>query len=170
MFMYGLKLGANLERNFNEAFRNGAITYGSFSGKSVEEQKNKAVSLGFKSIELNGYTFHNKHLTLFSHPKLLGQKGFEYTKWGLLIPNLTGVMYDGSSNSTPYNAFCIRHYDLTKQGMYKGAAGDVTPVKASWVVQPGSGGTNKTKSQRNYVAHVGSEAKGIVKTFVVQPN
>lgn len=62
-----------------DQFKNGAITYGAFTGNSE-----LAVKIGFNSFETQGYTFHWKDLAAFNNPDGLGAQGF--TNVSFLIP------------------------------------------------------------------------------------
>lgn len=46
----------------------------------------KAVSLGFKSYTVNGFSFHGSRMNVFNHANLAAQDGFAYTKTTLGMP------------------------------------------------------------------------------------
>ena len=62
-----------------DAFKNGAISYGAFAGK-----KEMALNLGFDSIAIDDFTFHQKNFDLYNMPDGLGAIG--YTKNGFILP------------------------------------------------------------------------------------
>ncbi len=71
------------ERFMRDTMKNGAISYGTFEGMNRE----KAISFGFSSFELSGYTFHCKTYDLFNHPKYLGAAQFSYKNSAMIIPS-----------------------------------------------------------------------------------
>jgi hypothetical protein len=79
----GLLFTQSVDRVMRDTLKNGAIQYGTFEGMNKE----KAISFGFNSFELNGYTYHRKAYDLFNHPKYLGAKQFNYTNSAILIPS-----------------------------------------------------------------------------------
>jgi len=62
-----------------DTFKNGAIQYGAFNGN-----KEMALNLGFDSIAIDGFTFHQKNFDLYNMPDGLGAQG--YTKNGFILP------------------------------------------------------------------------------------
>lgn len=73
--------------------KNGAIVYGAFGG-----DKEIAFKLGFDSIYLDGFTFHQKNYELFNNPDQLNSSGYDYTKRGFMVPvkNVNTVGANGS--------------------------------------------------------------------------
>lgn len=85
---YVLGMGLNFSQKntaFLSAFgKNGAVVYNSFGGGDMGSKK--ALSLGFNSIEMDGYTYHTKKLNVLSHADTTGAAGFPYPDYCLAIP------------------------------------------------------------------------------------
>lgn len=79
MFFAGQELRQNNTQWIIDNFKNGAITYGAFGGK-----KEISLALGFDSIFIDGFSFHQKNFDLYNMPDGLGAHGF--TKNGFMLP------------------------------------------------------------------------------------
>lgn len=78
-FYAGQELRQNNTQWIIDQFKNGAINYASFSGS-----KEVAISMGFSSIEIDNFSFHQKNFDLYNMPDGLGAQGF--TRNGFIIP------------------------------------------------------------------------------------
>lgn len=82
----------------NAHYLNGA-DYGAF-----ENSKDTALELGFKSVYVDGITFHSSELKTLDEPELLGAERFKNTSiQSLMIPaGETNVLEDGNKFSKPH--------------------------------------------------------------------
>lgn len=96
-------------KNFHVDFaKNGAINYNSFGGAA-----DRALKLGFKSIEMAGFTFHIKTLDILNHAKTTAATGFPYPDQCIMIP--MGKAYD--SKAAQYvDYFAVRYKKMPGAG------------------------------------------------------
>jgi hypothetical protein len=67
-------------------FMNGAVNYGSFNG-----DKELAIKMGYKSLDINGQSFHFKKYDALNSTSVYGVKPGYYSNTGWLIPMDNGV-------------------------------------------------------------------------------
>jgi len=92
MGLMGGNLYRSIEVNLADFFKNGAITYGMFSG-----DQEKFVSLNFKQLSWSGYVFNFKNYELFNDYQTLASTGQPFRNEGLLIP-MSGVNAGGEKS------------------------------------------------------------------------
>ena len=81
LFMCGIDLSGQLDRELGDRFANGAISYGNFSFDD-----SKRVSLEFDTYSVMGYTFHKKTYDAFNDLQTLGAAGYNFPSDGMIIP------------------------------------------------------------------------------------
>lgn len=91
----------------NAHYTNGA-NYGIF-----QNSKDTALELGFKSVYIDGITFHSSELTTLDEPELLGSQNFKNTSvQSLMIPlGEANVLEDGNHFSKPHLLIRYRQKD-----------------------------------------------------------
>lgn len=77
----GINLNGQMDRELGDRFVNGGISYGMF-----KMDQDKHVSLGFKTVEINGYTFHKKVLPAMNDLQSTGADGYGFPYEGLILP------------------------------------------------------------------------------------
>lgn len=98
LFCMGMDLSIQWDREYRDVLKNGAITYGQFSGKAAKD-----IDLTIGAITLaNKYTFIPKVIDAFNEVQGLGASGFNFPSEGLILPADMTAEKDGSS------APCIR--------------------------------------------------------------
>lgn len=78
----GIALSVQLDGELRDQFKNGAVTYGMFSGDAA-----KNVNLGFQSFTLGNYTFNKKVLDAMNEAQTLGASGFNYAYEAIILPS-----------------------------------------------------------------------------------
>lgn len=91
MLGVGLALSIQLDSELRDQFKNGAISYGIFSG-----DKAKDVNLGFNTFTIGGYTFMKKTIDAFNDLQTLGASGFNFPYEGIILPADKSAEPDGS--------------------------------------------------------------------------
>ena len=81
MFIAGYNLRTSLSRNFADYLKNGAVTYGMFSGN---EDKN--IDLDFDALQYSGYNYQIIQTSLLSDAQTFNANGFNYIDEGVLLP------------------------------------------------------------------------------------
>jgi hypothetical protein len=90
LFFTGIALGGQIDREFRDLFKNGAISYGSFTGDSE-----KSVNLAFQNFSINGYTFHKRNLAALNDTQTTGAAGYGYKYEGFTIPTRSAKIAGG---------------------------------------------------------------------------
>ena len=91
----GLSLNIQLDRELRDQFKNGGVSYGTFTMDA-----SKAVNLGFTTFEIAGYVFDKKGLDAFNDLQTFGASGYNFKEEALMIPGekisdpQTGVKVD----------------------------------------------------------------------------
>lgn len=125
--------------NFSNDFgQSGGIVYSNTGGKD------RAISMGFNSISVNGTTFHLKSLPILSHADTTGASGFGYSAMSIAIP--TDKQIDPKSLET-MNPCCVRY----KKMGGKGSRGNYK------VWETGGSSAAGTNSELNRVVNYASE-------------
>jgi len=93
LFFTGISLSQEMNSFIHTLFENGAVLYDTFGGA---EAKDRAISYGFSTFNLDDYTFHKKVYTPFSHPELFGNVGYDFQGDGFILPMDT-IMEPGRS-------------------------------------------------------------------------
>lgn len=83
LFFCGISLSQEMNGFIHSLFENGAVVYDTFGGADAEK---RAISYGFSSFNLDGYTFHKKVYNGFSHPELFGNTDFDFAGDGFILP------------------------------------------------------------------------------------
>lgn len=87
MFMHGVPLGQEIENALVLYNRNTGVDFTKQAAASLFGGNEKlAMSVGFKSLNKGGRTFHFKNLENFSNPKTFGATGYNYENMGVVIP------------------------------------------------------------------------------------
>ena len=82
----GLTISMDIDDNFFDYFDAGGASFGTFEGSSE-----KAVSMGFRSFNYSGYTYHKKSYDAFNYTQMLGyttvaSEDSKYRTMALVIP------------------------------------------------------------------------------------
>ncbi len=144
----GINLSQGIDRFMRDTMKNGAISYGAFSGS-----KEKAISFNFASFELTGYTFHKKTYDLFNHPRYLGAAGFPYQNMGLVIPSdKVGATFEPGSKAS-------EKVPSLRMNYLKGKGNDYSRNLEEWVIAGANGVYNNSVDQWswNIRSHAGFE-------------
>jgi hypothetical protein len=148
----GIKLRSSIESFIRDTMKNGAITYGQFSGN-----KQKYIDFGFDSFQHLGYTFHLKTYDVFNYPQLLGAAGQPYVNMGIVFPMENTVASLGP-NKTKTTVPSMRMNYLSQQG--SGAPGHVYNRDwEEWYTGAANGVYTETTDQLQYHmrSHFGME-------------
>ena len=86
LFCQGMQLRQEYDVFATGLFQNGAVVYHAFDKQDGSSAKDRALSYGVKSIEVDNYTFHLKRYDMFNSPMWLGAAGYDWTKYGFGIP------------------------------------------------------------------------------------
>ena len=86
----GIALGGQIDREFRDLMKNGAVTYGNFTADAE-----KHVNLSFQSFTINGYTFHKKNLAILNDAQTTGASGYGYKYEGFTIPTRKAKVQGG---------------------------------------------------------------------------
>ena len=87
IFYQGIDLSLDIKNIMTDLMKSGGIQYNAFGGG--DKGKQRALTLGFNSIELGNYVFHYHVLRALNHPRLTASPGFKYSKLGFIIPTDT---------------------------------------------------------------------------------
>lgn len=119
-----------------DQMKNGAISYGAFTGG-----KEMALKIGFNSFEVGGFTFHWKDMPMFNFPQGLGEQGF--SQRSILLP-VTPIRTSTGSMAKPVRLrykqvqgskmLGVGFRQSTRNNMNPTAAGDYDSVEliADW--------------------------------------
>lgn len=102
----GLSLNIQLDRELRAEFKNGAISYGTFSMDA-----SKAVNLGFNTFEIANYVFDKKGLDAFNDIQTFGAAGFGFKDEALVMP---GEKISDPQTGVKVNPLSIRYLQGTK--------------------------------------------------------
>lgn len=96
LFCMGINLATQWNREFRDVTKNGAITYGMFSGQAA-----KNIDLTFEQVTVSHkYTFIPKVIDAFNDLQTLGASGFNFVSEGMILPADMKADVDGSSEPT----------------------------------------------------------------------
>jgi hypothetical protein len=114
---YALFNGIDAEIGQNQLFQT-AKYYEGIQYSNIGGEQN-AISLGFKSYTVNGYSFHGSRMNVFNHANLAAQDGFSYTKTTLGMPLAKPQDRRGLADGADSQQGLRRHQPLA-QGMADG--------------------------------------------------
>lgn len=121
LFM-GFNLYNSVEKELKVELQNTNISYASVGGQE------KAVSLGFKSLNVNGYNYHFQRFQTFNDPKLGGISGHDYTNKGMLIPMGTAMVTKEDESQESLNYLTVRTLNTRDQQLGQD--------KEHWIIPP----------------------------------
>lgn len=137
----GINLSSNFDQNIMSSFQNGAISYASFG----EQGQDVAINLGFRSVQVNNYTFHKKVYKPFNDPNMFGTTGYTYNQEGFMIPADSG---NDAKTGDKISSIAVR--TVKNRGL---VANSVDLMKV--------GDDGADKKQVRYLSHKGLQTYGI---------
>lgn len=99
MFFTGIALSQEINSAFTGLFDNGSIVYNTFG--NGQQAKDRSISYGFSSFNLDDFTFHKKVYNAFSHPELFGNADYDYAGDGFIMPMDTVMEPKRGGNRIP---------------------------------------------------------------------
>ena len=141
-------------KNFDVDFgKNGGIVYNTFGGSA-----DRAVKMGFKSVEMAGFTFHRKTMDILNHAKTTAATGFPYPDYCIMIP--MGKAYD--SKAAQYvDYFGVRYKKMPGAG----SRGDYKVWETGGTSKAGT--DSSLKRRINYASEKGLQVFGAKRYILI---
>ena len=152
MMLNGIQLNGQIDRELGDRFVNGGITYGMFQ---MDEAKH--VDLGFKTVSVNGYTFHKKVLDAFNDLQSTGADGYGFPYEGMILPSDT-VTDPGSGLRVP--SMRLRYL--------QNAGGESQEMKVAYVNNFETGDNGEDTEEVRYKSYCGIEIFAANRAFYIQ--